>query len=621
MCGICGIYLADGDRADPLILKAMTSALRHRGPDDEGFFLEANVGLGHRRLSILDLATGRQPLFSEDRRLAFVLNGEIYNYAELRRGLIARGHAFSTASDSEVVLHLYEEKGEDCLADLRGMFAFALWDAGRRELFFARDRLGKKPFYYYWDEQQFVFGSEIKSLLKAGLQLRIDPDALMDFFQYQYIPSPRSIYREIRKLPPGHYGIVGPAGLTLKRYWDVPVDPSRWEGRSPASVEEDIGSEVRECVRMRLASDVPLGAFLSGGLDSSLIVALMKGEAGGRVKTFSIGFPEASYDESAWAAKVAETLGTDHRARQVDYRLEDSLRPLLLQFDEPFGDSSALPTFHLSRFAKEGVTVALSGDGGDELFGGYRRYLAARWGRRYLKVPAFLREGLIAPAVAALPARPGYYGRRPSKKAKIFLEAASRIRAGKPPLPCVFAPEEIAALFRDDLFGLGGRRYEDILDEEWRKTPPGLDDQTRLMWFDLHHYLPDDILVKVDRMSMAHALEVRCPYLDHVLVERVFNLPLSFKIHGGETKYLLKRIARRYLPPDVVHRKKQGFMVPLETWFRKELRSLWEDEVLGSSLYDPEAVGRIWREHASGRFDHAAKLWLLLVFALFKRTI
>lgn len=619
MCGICGVFDRAGGAVGEDGVRAMAEALRHRGPDEGGFHFEPGLGLGHRRLSIIDLDTGRQPLWNEDRSLALVLNGEIYNYRELSRGLEDRGHAFSSRSDAEVVLHLYEEKADRCLEDLRGMFALALWDGRRRRLFFARDRLGKKPFFYAEDGSRFVFGSEIGALLRAAPAGGLNPEALLDFLQYQFIPSPRTIYRSIRKLPPGHCGAAGREGVRTWRYW-APAGRPDLRGRSEASLEEELEALLLEATRLRLVSDVPLGAFLSGGLDSGLVTAFMGAASGGgaEVKTFAMGFREASYDETGFARRTAAHLGTAHRSFTLDVDPLEALR-IMARFDEPFGDASAVPVFHLSRETRRHVTVALSGDGGDELFGGYRRYLARTWAGRYLRLPRGLRRVVIEPLVDRLPVRTGYYGRSLAKKARLFTAAARRLEEGRPLLPRAFLPEESLGFLDAPSWGLGGSFYRDVLAEAFAASP-GDDAVGRMMDFDVRTYLPDDILVKVDRMSMAHALETRAPFLDHKVVEFALGLPPDMKIRRGRTKWILRRIGRRYLPSGILRRPKQGFMVPLDAWCAGPLRPVLEEKVAASPLFRGAAVRGLIEAHAAGRADHSVKLWLLLLLAGFRES-
>lgn len=597
----------------------MTLSLSHRGPDDYGFYLNENIGLGHRRLKIIDLDTGKQPIYNENRKYPIIFNGEIYNFLELKRDLISKGHKFSTKTDTEVIVHLYEEEKENCLNYLRGMFAFAIWDDEKKELFFARDRLGKKPFYYYLDNNRFIFASEIKAILKNDISLQADKDAILDFFKYQFIPSPRTIYREIKKLPPAHFGKVGENLFSIRRYWDIPIKNDFFKGRKLASIEEELESHLVEATKIRLISDVPLGAFLSGGLDSSLIVALMKKNSNSEVKTFSIGFKEKSYDESLFSAKASQTIKTKHKKYDVEYKIYEILQSIVNQFDEPFGDSSAIPTYYLSKYTKENVTVALSGDGGDELFGGYMRYIAQKLGKKYLKIPSFIRRYGIEKLIHLLPVTPGYYGKNLSKKLKLFVNASQKIDKGRFYLPQIFKEEESKNIFNQNFFALQEHEYDDLLYSEFIKTKH-FDDLTRLMWFDLHYYLPDDILVKVDRMSMFHALEVRSPYLDHHVVEYVFNLPLEYKIKKYATKYILKKIGLKYLPPEIVFRKKQGFMVPLDVWFKSELKSLFYDRAIMNKIYNKSFVEKIYQDHLTGKEDNSVKMWLLLVFSIFKES-
>ncbi len=618
MCGICGIYNFSGEKVDSRILKEMTASLHHRGPDDHGFYINENIGFGHRRLTIIDIHTGKQPIFSEDRQYAIIYNGEIYNYPELRKKLIDRGHKFSTKSDTEVIVHLYEDEGEGCLDYLRGMFSLAIWDNKKKELFFARDRLGKKPFYYYLDSKRFIFASEIKAILKNDISTHLKKDAIIDFFKYQFIPSPRTIYKEIQKLPPGNFGKIGKDSFFIKRYWDIPIKNDLFIDKDLKSVSEELESRLIESTKMRLISDVPLGAFLSGGLDSSLIVSFMKEKSNSEVKTFSIGFKEKSYDESPFSAKVSRIINTAHKKYDVEYKIDEILEFIINQFDEPFGDSSAIPTHYLSKCTKENVKVALSGDGGDELFGGYNRYIAQKLGKKYLKIPSIMRKLGIEKAVNLLPVTPGYYGKNLSKKLKLFINASKQMEKDCYYLPQIFNEKGVNNLFSNNFLEME-EEYDDILYKEFNKAKH-FDGLTRLMWLDLHYYLPDDILVKVDRMSMLNSLEVRCPLLDHKVVEYAFNLPLEYKIKKYSTKYILKKIGLRYLPPEIVFRKKQGFMVPLDIWFKSGLKSIFTDKVLHNKIYNRSSIEKINNDHLSGKEDNSAKMWLLLVFSIFEES-
>jgi len=619
MCGICGILNFSGEKVNQRVLEEMTSSLQHRGPDDCGFYQQKNVGLGHRRLNIIDLATGKQPIFNENRRYAIIFNGEIYNYPELRKNLINRGHKFSTKTDTEVIVHLYEDKGDNCLDFLRGMFSFVIWDSEKKELFFARDRMGQKPFYYYLDNNKFIFASEIKAILKNNLSLQMNIDAVVDLFKYQFIPSPRTIYKEIKKLPPGHFGKVGTNGFFIRRYWDIPIKNDFLKDRDFPSITEELDSLLTESTNMRKISDVPLGAFLSGGLDSSLTVALMKKEANSEVKTFSIGFKEKSYDESPFSTKVSHQLKTVHKKFEVEYEIDEVLELIIRQFDEPFGDSSAIPTYYLSKCTRENVTVALSGDGGDELFGGYNRYIAQKIGVKYLKFPPFFRKHGVEKIINCLPVSTGYYGKNLSKKLKLFINASKRIERGCHYLPQVFNEREINNLFDSNFLDFKETEYDDILYHKFKEADH-FDDLTRLMWLDLHYYLPDDIMVKVDRMSMLNSLEVRSPFLDHKVVEYVFNLPLEYKIKKYSTKYILKHIGMKYLPRNIVNRKKQGFMVPLDIWFKSSLKARFQDSVMSNKIFNTKHIENIYKNHLSGQEDNSVEMWLLLVFSIFQES-
>lgn len=618
MCGLAGYHTSDNDAPEREALPRAVAALRHRGPDGDGFFWGPGVGLGHARLAIIDVQTGNQPLLNEDGSLALVVNGEFYNYQDLSRPLPAQGHRFRTRSDSEVFLHRYEEHGlAEALSGLNGMWALALWDGPRNRLVLSRDRIGKKPLYYALDDRRLLFASEIKSLLAfPGVDLSLDERALALYLMYGYVPAPYSIYRGIRKFPPACYGVFEQGRLSIAPYWRLSREPG------PDLSEEDwierLDETLEDAVRLRLVSDVPLGGFLSGGLDSSLIVARMARLVPDRVATVSIGFDDPSYDESSAAQAVAGRLHTDHHLHRVVLDDVERLPELVGHFDEPFADASFLPTWHLCRAARRHVTVALSGDGGDELFAGYRRYLAGRLEPWYTSLPAPVRRGLIEPAFARLPAPAGYYGRSFLKKAKLFLEAAERMKTD--PLavsPRLFEPEVLAGLFP----GLAVPPPDE--DPVWlaAQDSGGRDRVDLMQRTDFHTYLPDDILVKVDRMSMYHALEVRCPFLDHRLVELAFRMPLRFKLRRFTSKYLLKRLAVRDGLSGVSKRPKQGFMVPLDVWFRGRLRGFLED-VLGSASapWSRPAGLKLLEEHLSGREDRALQLWGLAVLGLWKQA-
>jgi asparagine synthase (glutamine-hydrolysing) len=611
MCGIAG-YTAPGDPAElRAALENAVGALKHRGPDGFGYHFTPDAGLGHARLAIIDLSTGDQPLFNEDRSLALVVNGEFYNYQELTGPILSAGHRLGTRSDSEVFLHLYEDLPlAEALNRLNGMWALALWDGRNRRLVLSRDRAGKKPLYYAFWRGGLIFASELKAL-KAfpGLDLDLDPTALYLYLRYGYVPAPYSIYRQVRKLPAAGYAVWENGRLQIGSYWRLPE--TIITGRSLESWTDELDHLLRDAVRLRLIADVPLGVFLSGGLDSSLIAHQASHLVQGRVRTFSIGFPDPTYDETPQARLMARHLGTDHAVDVVQMDALNELPRLAAQFDEPFADASSLPTWHLCRATRRHVTVALSGDGGDELFGGYRRYQAAKLSGSYSRLPQSLRKRLIEPFVAALPAPSGYYGRSLAKKAKLFVAAANRMNQDPgAAAPRMFDELEIQALFP----GLvpPSEDQDPVRVAALESRGHGLLNQ--MFRTDFRAYLPDDILVKVDRMSMAHALEVRCPYLDHRIVELAHQLPVDFKIKGAITKLILRRLAHGRLPDPILRRGKQGFMAPLDAWFRGDLKE-WLRAALnqpGAPWSASEALN-MFERHQAGRHDHASRLWALAV--------
>jgi asparagine synthase (glutamine-hydrolysing) len=607
MCGICGIV--DLDRQPSIeTVERMALALRHRGPDAGGVHACESCVLGHRRLSIVDLTeSANQPMLSPDGLTALVFNGEIYNFQEIRARLEQKGTRFRTRSDTEVLLHLYLEKKEAMLEDLNGMFSLALWDEREKRLFLARDRMGKKPLYYRVDGPGLSFSSELYSLVQDPAVPRdLSPGAVFEYLLYDFIPSPLSVFRHVCKLPAAHAAVFDASGLRVWRYWTTPEPDGSPDYRQ---AQRDLTTLLEDAVRLRLIADVPLGAFLSGGIDSTLITSFMSASHDRRVKTFSISFPGTSHDESSWSALAADALGTDHTEYPVAYDIQDVFPTMVRHFGEPFGDSSAIPTWHLCRQTRTGVTVALSGDGGDELFGGYERYLARRFQLVYDCLPLAVRERLIEPLVDCLPATTDYYGTSLSKKLKLFVQAARRMR--EEPLAAV--PRTFS---RDEVVGLTGIAYEPDADpvlgaaREW----VGLDPVSRMLFTDIHTYLAEDILTKVDRMSMAHALEVRSPLLDHRVVEFACRLPLSFKITGRTTKKILRDIARGRVPQSIVTRSKYGFQAPLGSWLKTDLKD-WAAERLmdpAHGVFDPVVAEKIWQDHQTGSADNAHKIWLLL---------
>lgn len=609
MCGICGIVdFADQPALE--VIEDMTEALRHRGPDMGGVCSFPGCGLGHRRLSILDLSSAaRQPMLSPDGKVALVFNGEIYNFKELRKTLEARGRRFGTDSDTEVILALYLEKGEALVEDLNGMFSFAIWDDDRRVLVAARDRLGKKPLYYHHSNGRMSFSSELSSLVQDPHVPRdISHQALFEYLLYDFVPAPHTIFTGVSKLPAGHVAVLDAEGLRLRRYWRAPELDA---GADYHQCRSRLADLLEDAVRIRLVSDVPLGAFLSGGIDSTAVVALMQRHTTESVKTFSIAFPGTTHDESAWSQMAADALGTDHRQYPVEYDVEQIFEPMVRHFGEPFGDSSAVPTWHLSERTRRHVTVALSGDGGDELFGGYERYLARRFQLAYDLLPTVIRQRVVEPLVDRLPATTDYYGTSLSKKLKLFVDAARRMRSD----PLAVIPRTFTY---DQVSDLTGIDYEPDRDpavaaaQHWMRQDP-----VSRMWFtDIETYLAEDILTKVDRMSMAHALEVRSPFLDHRVVELACRLPVEFKLKGRTTKRILRDAVRDLVPATILARSKYGFQVPLGTWFKNGLKEWARSRLFDSvnSLFRPDVVQRLWDEHQQGSSDHAHRIWLLLVF-------
>lgn len=627
MCGICGILPADERLPERERLTRMNAALRHRGPDGAGMHLAPGVGLAMRRLAIIDVRGGDQPISNEDDTLWIVFNGECYNYPDLRADLEQRGHRFKTKTDTECVLHLYEEFGDDCVQRLRGMFAFALWDAPRRRLLIARDRLGKKPLYYAVRDGWLYFSSELSSL-RAGLPFapEVDPAALDDFLALQYIPDPRTAYRGIFKLPPAHRLIWQRGSLHVERYWDLAYTP-KWAG-SEADLAAELRARLREAVRLRLVSEVPLGAHLSGGIDSSVVVALMAELSDRPVKTFSVGFAEESFSELPYARAVAERYATDHHEFILTYGdVPAALEAILPHFGEPFADASALPLYHLSRLTREHVTVALNGDGGDEDFAGYPRYRLDPWADRYLRLPAFLTRGLVPALTRLLPDRAD----RPVGQGLVNgLKRLAWLPDVDPRLSLLrwssyFHPAQRAALWREEhRAALWPERAAAEMLLAYEALPEGsrLD---RTLYADLHTYLPGCLLVKADRMTMAASLEGRSPFLDHEFVAWAARLPDSMKIRGRTGKYLLRAAFAAHLPERVGGRGKQGFGIPLGAWFRGPLAG-WARELLCASesplrtWFRPQPLQSLLDEHLRGRADHGKRLYALAVLALWLRA-
>jgi asparagine synthase (glutamine-hydrolysing) len=620
MCGIAG-YVTPG--AGPQPLAGMLRVLEHRGPDDTGSWSRDGAALGMTRLAIIDLITGRQPMTTADGAAGLVFNGEIYNFRELRASLQAGGVRFATTSDTEVLLRLWERDGEACVQSLRGMFAFAVWDARRGRLFVARDRLGKKPLYYWKGDGIFIFASEIKALLAhPAVPRALDWQAFHHYMAFGYTPGDRSIFAGVRKLPAGHTGIVADGALTLHRYWTLP--PGRQSRpEAAAEVAARVRVEVREAVRVRLESDVPLGVFLSGGIDSSAIVACMREITSGRIATFSIGMGgAASHDELPYARLVAERFGTEHHEEIVEPKIAEVAGALVRHFDEPFADSSALPTFAVAEATARHLKVALSGIGGDEAFAGYPRYLGVRLSELYARVPRALRRGPDAALRVLL---------RESDGSRNLGDWWRRFSVGAAtPMPeryigwtRFFGDDDLAALATPALQARWSADVDAPARRAWETRAPA-DAVDGAMRIDLATYLSDDLLAMADRMSMAHSLEVRAPFCDHRVIEMALGLPSSVRLSGTRLKAVLKAAFADVLPPAIVRRRKQGFMIPLNRWLRDDLRPLVDDllapeRVRARGLLRPEAVAGLRAEHAAGARTHGDRLWTLMMAELWMR--
>jgi len=617
MCGIVGIAGSTTRPVDESVLRSMNDALWHRGPDDDGFLVRDRVGLGMRRLSIIDVAGGRQPIHNEDKSVWAVFNGEIYNYNELRNDLQRRGHHFYTRSDTETLVHLYEEYGDEGVSRLRGMFAYALWDERRNRLFVGRDRLGIKPLYYGRLNGRLYFASELRAFGRVpGFPRVLNESSVRRYLAYLYVPGPETIWRDVVELPPAHYLVYEGDTPTTHRYWDVQYRER--EHRSPAEWREQFLLQFRDSVKCHLMSEVPLGAFLSGGIDSSAMVAVMAQESGKRVKTFSIGYEGdgAFQDERAYARIVAKRYRTEHREFVVSPDAAQLLPDLVATMEQPFADSSVIPNYYISKLTRQHVTVALSGLGGDEIGGGYQRYLGMLWAERYARLPGVLRPRWLEAAVGRLPDVRS--GRRWIDQAKRFfattrLGAADRYAA----MVTTFSRADRSRLLAPDFQRQAGP--DDVESLVKRVFSSGDADGVlhAAMRADLESYLPGDLLTLADRVSMRHSLEVRVPFLDHPLVELMAAAPASLKVQGRSKKVLMREAFRGLLPASILNRRKMGFSIPLALWLRTDLRAtmqeiLAENEIRRLGYLDPNAVERIKAEHLSGRTNHESKLWALI---------
>ena len=628
MCGITGWANLDSHTPPPEgareLVRSMCERMVHRGPDSEGVFVTSGIALGMRRLAIIDLVTGEQPAFNEDRSVAVILNGEIYNYRELRADLEKRGHVFRSASDTEVLPHLYEEYGDEMVRELNGMFAFALWDSRRRRLLIARDRFGEKPLYWGVFENTLLFASEPKVLLAhPSVKPAVNLQALRQYLSFDYVPAPLSIYQGINKLPAAHKLTLEKGRVEVEKYWKL-----SYKTAEPVPTEDEAAEQLRElmadAVRMRLVSDVPLGVLLSGGVDSSTVAALAVAASPEAVKTFSISFAEASFDESAYARSVAKFLGTDHHEERLSSNLAANLVSEIGSWmDEPFSDPSLVPTYLLSRFTRKHVTVALGGDGGDELFAGYPMYAGLRWAEFYKRVPPSIRSAIVEPLVRLLPVKTknlsfDYKALRFVTGAKYDAVARHHVWFGS------FTPEEQARLLTPEaLAATDGEIYAQA-----RQIADECDNEdlvTRMQSVDTRLYLAEDILTKVDRASMAVSLEVRAPFLDPRVAEFAASLPGSYKLRGQKTKYILKKAVKEMLPPFVTRRGKKGFGVPVAEWLKVKLRPLARDllspeRVRRAGVFNPEYVTRLQDEHERGVANHRKLLWTLLMFELWHES-
>jgi asparagine synthase (glutamine-hydrolysing) len=615
MCGICGIFNF-GTKApvDLAALKRATAAMIHRGPDDEGFYIDRDLGLGNRRLSIIDLPGGHQPISNEDQQVWITFNGEIYNYRELREQLLASGHQFRTASDTEAIVHLYEQRDLACIEHLRGMFAFALWDGSKRRLLLVRDRLGVKPLFYRMEPGRLIFASELRALRElAELPVEVNLQSVYDFFGFRYIPAPDTFYRNVHKLLPGHYLVADGESVKTQSYWDIPSDEDN--SRSEDEAAADVVEHLRESVRLRLIADVPLGVFLSGGTDSSAVVALMA-ELGARpLRTFAVGFEESNYSELPFARLVADRFATEHHEFVVrPEHLIEGLPRLIAFRDEPVAEPTDVALHLISRLASESVKVVVAGEGGDELFAGYPKYAAERWAGLVSALP---REVMLGMA-RLLPYR--------QRRSKLALETLSiRDEAERSAnWFASFSQEERKALFAPDFLAQVDEAHPARVFGHYIEKARDRSPLKRMLYTDLKVWLPDNLLLRGDQMTMAASLEERVPFLDHKLVELAARLPSRFLAQGFRTKALLKRALRGYLPAEILRRRKVGFAVPVSEWFRKPLKTLVSDLLLSPSAaargyFNADHVARCVQEHFDGVQDHQKQLWALLNFELWSR--
>ena len=625
MCGIVGIVRNDGKPVDEQLLARMNDAIRHRGPDEDGFYVNGSVGLAMRRLAIIDLKSGQQPIHNRDRSAWIVFNGEIYNYLELREKLEKLGHTFYTNSDTEAIVHAYDQYGVDCPKHLRGMFVFAIWDERTQELFLARDRVGKKPLLYAEVNGQLIFGSEFSALLlHPDISREIQPEAIDYYLSFMAVPAPLTVYKSIRKLEPAHWLRWRNGNVERQRYWEP--DFTKKIDISEEEAGERTVEILRDAVKVRLMSEVPLGAFLSGGIDSSAVVALMSQESSERVKTFSIGFDEQDFSELHHARRVAEHVGADHHEFIVRPDAVEVLPTLVDHYGEPYADSSAVPTYYVAKETRKHVTVALNGDGGDESFAGYERYIAMGLTEKYRMIPSFLRESVIRQAVNLIPTDPTK--RSKIKSAQRLLAVVAREKTGRYMHWMSTFNDELKGPLYTDLFReqTAGANATGILGN-WFKRANGIGMVDALLLTDQMTYLPNDLLVKVDIATMAVSLEARSPFLDHHVIEFAASLPQNLKLRRLTGKYLLKKVLRKLLPSENLTRRKMGFGVPIGHWFRGKMQPflrevVLSDKALRRGLFKPEAVKHLVDSHTRAERDYSHQLWTLLMLELwFNRFI
>jgi asparagine synthase (glutamine-hydrolysing) len=625
MCGICGIAgeLTHPSYCDEISLKNMNQAILHRGPDDEGFHIGNGIMLAMKRLSIIDLISGQQPITNEDRSIYVVFNGEIYNFRELREDLQEKGHIFSSKSDTEVILHAYEEYGDQCVKHLNGMFAFAIWDESNRRLLIARDRLGIKPMFYWVGRSSIVFGSELKAILaNSHVPRDIDMEALDHFLTLEYIPSPLTIFKGIYKLPAGHLLIFQNGHVKLEKYWDVPLKTINHNSEDCVGLLRGL---LGDAVSSHMVSDVPIGALLSGGIDSSTIVSFMAQASSHPIQTFSIGFSEGSYNELTYARIIADKFGTSHYEEVLDPNIQEMALNLVSHMDEPFGDFSIFPTFLVSKLASQHVKVVLSGDGGDELFGGYDTYVAQSFDTYYRKLPFSLREVVIPSIVDRFPPQPAKKGL--INKTKRFIEG------GRLPISLhhirwmtFMSDEEKTNLYKPELFeSLNGSTPKGLFQRYFHQSDK-FNPLAQQQFVDIKTYLVDDILTKVDRMSMANSLEVRVPFLDHRIVEFAVNLPPQMKLNYGKTKIILRNMMEGILPQRILTKPKEGFSIPIKNWLQTELKPMMydllsQDLIQKRGYFDGKTVSRWIKEHLDGRANHSHRLWSLIVLELWHQRV